>query len=168
MKLKILIMVVLSLALFSCKGAEPTDIGVRDGQLHDCPGSPNCVSSFTSDNTKYAEPISVNPHLSVAQAMQVTKDTLLAMPRVTLREEQGNYFWLEYRTRLGFVDDVELLYDPQQHQFYFRSASRVGYSDLGMNRRRYNQIKSALQGAYHAQIENSDSAKSDTSNTSLR
>ena len=47
---------------------------------------------------------------------------------------------------IGFVDDVEFLLDPANKQLHFRSASRVGYSDLGANKRRMNKILSGLRG----------------------
>ncbi|WP_428561814.1 MAG: DUF1499 domain-containing protein [Solidesulfovibrio sp. DCME] len=46
--------------------------------------------------------------------------------------------------RFGFVDDIEFLYDPAAGLLHARSASRVGYSDFGANRRRLEAIYRAL------------------------
>ncbi len=161
MKLKILLLVALSLALLSCKWAEPENIGVRDGELHGCPASPNCVSSFAEQGSKYAAPILINPDLDQQQAMSIAKETLLAMPNVKLRREKDNYLWLEFSTKVGFVDDVELLYDPERHRFYVRSASRMGYYDFRVNRKRYDMIKNKLQGAFDENTEKADFSNMD-------
>jgi uncharacterized protein (DUF1499 family) len=43
-----------------------------------------------------------------------------------------------------FVDDVEFLIDPGQRRIQVRSASRIGYSDFGVNRRRVERIRQAF------------------------
>ena len=60
--------------------------------------------------------------------------------------EQGNYLYAEFTTRLmGFVDDVEFLADPATGIVQVRSASRLGKSDLGVNRKRIEAIRLAVQ-----------------------
>lgn len=55
---------------------------------------------------------------------------------------EGGYAHYEFRTALwGFIDDVEWLVDPAASVIQVRSASRVGYSDLGTNRRRIEEIR---------------------------
>ena len=58
---------------------------------------------------------------------------------------EDNYLHFEFRSAFfGFVDDVEFLIDPEDHIIHFRSASRAGYSDLGVNRRRMEQLRKAF------------------------
>ena len=61
-------------------------------------------------------------------------------PRATIIEETGQYMHVEFRSRIfGFVDDVEFLVDDRVIQV--RSASRVGRSDLGVNRKRIEALR---------------------------
>jgi uncharacterized protein (DUF1499 family) len=70
-------------------------------------------------------------------AMHAVRLTLESMPRMRIITEQANYLRAEARSQfLRFVDDVEFLFDSQSQRIHFRSASRIGYSDLGANRRR--------------------------------
>jgi uncharacterized protein (DUF1499 family) len=62
-----------------------------------------------------------------------------------VREESG-YLRVEFRTRFGFVDDGEFLLDPDGGCIHVRSASRLGYSDLGKNRSRIEEIRSRFAG----------------------
>jgi uncharacterized protein (DUF1499 family) len=49
----------------------------------------------------------------------------------------------------GFIDDVELRIDSQQHLIHFRSAARIGHSDFGINQKRADALKQTL----HQQLE---------------
>ena len=70
------------------------------------------------------------------------------MPRTRIAEDDGYYVHAEFRSRVfRFVDDVEFLLDDATGQIYFRSASRVGRSDLGVNRRRMEAIRDAFASA---------------------
>jgi uncharacterized protein (DUF1499 family) len=73
------------------------------------------------------------------------RSVVAAQPGARLAAERDNYLHFEFTTRwLGFVDDVEFLLDPQAGSIHFRSASRLGYSDLGVNRRRMEAIRQAF------------------------
>ncbi|MCB1669705.1 MAG: DUF1499 domain-containing protein [Gammaproteobacteria bacterium] len=123
--------------LSACAGEPPQNIGNLDGRLADCPDSPNCVCSFESRESHYVAPLDA----SLAQVQQV----LLALPEARIVSQQGNYLYAEFTSRLmGFVDDVEFLYDPDAGVTHVRSASRLGYSDLGVNRSRIESIRNRL------------------------
>ena len=78
--------------------------------------------------------------------MQEGMISLSQMPRTTLVTENQNYLHFECRSRLfRFVDDLEFLIDPDARVIQVRSASRVGYSDLGVNRARVNQVRVAFE-----------------------
>jgi uncharacterized protein (DUF1499 family) len=71
-----------------------------------------------------------------------------AMPRTTLVAEEEHYLHFEFRSQVfGFVDDVEFVFDDEALLIQFRSASRTGYSDFGVNRRRMTTISEAYQRA---------------------
>lgn len=69
------------------------------------------------------------------------------MPRMKLVEEDEAYLHYEFSSLLlRFVDDVELIFDDETKTIHFRSASRTGYGDLGVNRRRMETIRSLIEG----------------------
>jgi uncharacterized protein (DUF1499 family) len=112
-------------------------------QLPTCPDTPNCVSSQTSDTAHFIAPIAFTG--SAAGALQRLKSVLAAEPRTTIKAEQGAYLHAEVRSLVfRFVDDIEFLLDTEQHIIHVRSASRSGYSDLGVNRRRVERIRKAF------------------------
>ncbi len=68
-----------------------------------------------------------------------------AMPRTTIVDSTDNYLYAEFASKLmGFVDDVEFYLDPAESVIQVRSASRLGESDLGVNRKRLEEIRAAL------------------------
>lgn len=123
----------------------PADLGVHNGKLAPCPSRPNCVSSQAdpSDQVHFLPPIPYAGELSQIHAR--LRQVLMAQPRVTIRRDEPGYLHAEFKSKLfGFVDDVEFLLDPRTGQIHFRSASRVGYSDLGANRARIEAIRRQL------------------------
>jgi uncharacterized protein (DUF1499 family) len=130
----------LVLFLFSgCSGIGPSNLGVKDNRLSPCPSSPNCVSSQSEDEKHKIDPILFNS--TPAEAMDRLKKVIQGMARATIVRETPEYLHVEFRTLLGFVDDGEFFVDGSQKVIHFRSASRVGYWDLGVNRRRAESIR---------------------------
>lgn len=75
------------------------------------------------------------------------KTTVAGLPRTKLIEEDDTYLHYECTSLfLRFVDDVEFVFDDEAKLIHFRSASRTGYGDLGVNRRRMEDIRSRLDG----------------------
>jgi uncharacterized protein (DUF1499 family) len=69
---------------------------------------------------------------------------ITAMPRARIVTSDDNYLHAEFTSALfRFVDDVEFFLDREQRVIHFRSASRVGKSDLGVNRQRMQVIATA-------------------------
>jgi uncharacterized protein (DUF1499 family) len=123
--------------LSACAGEPPQNIGVRDGRLTACPESPNCVSSFESSEQHSIAPLNAN----LAQIQQV----LLTLDEANIVQQSSNYLYAEFTSSLmGYVDDVEFLYDAASNQTHVRSASRLGYSDMGANRKRIEAIRAQL------------------------
>lgn len=123
--------------LSACAGEPPANLGVQDGRLTPCPESPNCVSSYATDETHGIAPLNAN--LSAIEAVLVEQE------RTNIVRQDGNYLYAEFTSAImGFVDDVEFLHDPASGITHVRSASRLGYSDLGANRERIEAIRSAL------------------------
>jgi len=123
--------------LTACAGEPPQNIGIRDGSLTACPESPNCVSSY--ENSEEHSIAALDADLT--QIQQV----LLAMDEANIVEQSSNYLYAEFTSSLmGYVDDVEFLFDAANNTTQVRSASRVGYSDMGANRKRIEAIRSQL------------------------
>ena len=84
---------------------------------------------------------------SVEDARQRLLNIVQAFPRVTVVENSGNYLKLEVRSAIfSFVDDVEFEFDDVAKLIHFRSASRLGYYDFGVNRRRMETIIREFSG----------------------
>jgi uncharacterized protein (DUF1499 family) len=91
-------------------------------------------------------PLSYRGDRGASQALVLA--IIRAMPRATLVTVEDHYLHVEFRSRLfGFVDDVEFAFDDDMAAIHFRSASRTGYSDLGVNRKRMNNIAEAYRRA---------------------
>jgi uncharacterized protein (DUF1499 family) len=75
-------------------------------------------------------------------AIATLKQIVLSMDRTTIVQEAGDYLYAEFKSKLmGFVDDVEFYVDRAANVVQVRSASRVGRSDLGVNRQRIDAIR---------------------------
>ncbi len=141
---RILLMIVLScLFLFGVRmtSKPPSNLGVHNGKLTECPSSPNCVASSTNSESHRMEPISFSGTSS--EATEKLKQTIQQVfSRANLVQEKPGYLRYEFTSLIfRFVDDVEFFVDDEAKQIDFRSASRVGHSDMGVNRRRMNKIK---------------------------
>lgn len=124
--------------LLGCAGERPTTLGVVDGRLGTCPDSPNCVSSFETRESHRIAPLPAT--------MARVRAALLAMPGAQIIREQDQYLYAEFTSSLmGFVDDVEFL--ELAGSTHVRSASRLGKSDLGVNRKRIEALRAALADA---------------------
>ncbi|MEM9538959.1 MAG: DUF1499 domain-containing protein [Cyanobacteria bacterium P01_E01_bin.42] len=119
-------------------GKRPANIGVTNGKLAACPGTPNCVSS---QSTKSQEKVNPLPMVSIAKLRQVVE----SMEFTKIVKETDNYLYAEFRSKLmGFIDDVEFYRDTNANIVHVRSASRLGKSDLGVNRKRVEEIRAKL------------------------
>ncbi|WP_413172334.1 DUF1499 domain-containing protein [Anabaena azotica] len=121
-------------------GTRPNNLGVRDGRLAPCPPSPNCVSSQASDSIHQIAPLSFTS--TSEQALSKLKSIIQSLPRTKIITETEDYLYAEFKTALmGFVDDVEFYLDSNAKLIHVRSASRLGYGDLGVNRQRIETIR---------------------------
>lgn len=134
------------LALLSITGSMPTNLGLTGGKLAACPDSPNCVSSAATDPRHAIAPFALDR--SPGAAKEELKHAAAKLPRAKLITEQQNYLHYEFRSLLfRFVDDVEFHLDDAMKTIHVRSASRVGHSDFGVNRRRVETIRALLPEA---------------------
>ena len=108
--------------------------------LKPCPSTPNCVSTQATDDTHRIEPFPYQG--SSADAMARLAAVVEAIPRAKIVERGPHILRAEFRTRIfRFVDDAVFVPDETRNTIEFRSASRLGRSDLGVNRRRMEGIR---------------------------
>ncbi len=123
----------------SSKSGQPP--GLVSGRLAPCPAKPNCVSSEPGEDADHQiaplDYAGTNPQEAWAKIQQVITEL---GGEVTVANDA--YLAATFTSFLfRFVDDVECRLDPAKGQIQIRSASRVGHSDLGVNRKRTEAIR---------------------------
>ncbi len=124
-------------------GSQPNNIGIINNQLASCPLSPNCVSNFSQDAEHYIAPISYNsPKKDTLEKLTQVINSLERTKIITVKD---NYLYVQFNSFLmGYVDDVEFLLDESKKVINVRSASRIGESDLGVNKQRIETIRKQI------------------------
>ncbi len=117
--------------------------GQKGGRVSGCPGTPNCISSEGPDEAHRIAPLTAGP--AIEGVFDCLRAIVSGMDRVTILEADQENIRAEFRTLLGFVDDVEFRFDRENGAILMRSASRVGYWDFGVNRRRLEEIRKRFE-----------------------
>lgn len=144
--LSVVITAVLTIQFFGIlEGRPPETLGLKNNGLLECPKKQNCV--YTNSNFLEFR-ISPLPFNSTAnESIKKIRDVILDIKGAKLITENPDYIHVEFKSSiLGFVDDLEIYCDPSKQQCLVRSASRMGYSDFGVNRTRVEKIRELLQG----------------------
>ena len=124
-------------------GRRPGNLGWHHGALAPCPNKPNCVNSMATDERHAIAPLTFTGDPDAA--LRTLQAVVLALPGTRVITYEAEYLAVECTSQLlGFVDDVEFALDRQAKRIQVRSASRLGYSDLGVNRARIETIRSAF------------------------
>ena len=136
-RMKIVAFFLIVISAVGCSGHAPNS--TTPGKLSPCPDSPNCVS------TKGSAPDHAMPPLPYVGSGRESMDRLIRIIRemkgATIVTAAPSYLHVEFRSALfRFVDDVEFVLDDSARLVHFRSASRTGYYDFGVNRRRMKTI----------------------------
>jgi len=135
------LLLVLSFAVLSCTSQRRGKPGLVEGRLSPCPGSPNCVSS-EEEGSSQIDPLSFKG--TPEQAWDCLRGAVVNGGG-KIEEDASPYLWATFRTKLfRFVDDIEFRMDVASQIVHVRSASRVGYSDLGANRKRVETLRSSF------------------------
>ncbi len=120
------------------------ELGLIAGRLRPCGAKPNAVCSQDPSSGHAIEPLAFLG--SQDEGIAKLKEILQAHPRTRIIVEGDAYLHAECKSALfGFVDDVEFLVDENAHLIHVRSASRQGYSDMGVNRKRVESFRAAFQ-----------------------
>lgn len=141
--LVIFLILTVILILPTATWAESSDVGVDHSHLSACPPSPNCVVSQDADPKHAIDPIVY--HVDRDTARETLLKVLTVVPRTEVIEQTDNYIHALSKSRIfKFTDDVEFYFPTNESVIHMRSASRIGESDLGVNRRRLEQIRLAM------------------------
>ena len=128
------------MSLFKLSGKRPSHLGVQDGKLKECPDKPNCVCSQSDKAYSRIQPLSIPK-----EGLSDLRKIIHSMQRTQIIQEEENYLYAEFTSALmGYVDDVEFYLHQEEGVIHVRSASRLGHSDLGQNRKRIEAIREAL------------------------
>lgn len=119
----------------------PTTLGLDDGKLAPLPDTPNAISSQTDDSSRRVTAFPFRENMELTQIC--LKKAIAAYGSYHFVTEDPTYWHVVFSTKIGFKDDVEFYFDQNSGLVQFRSASRSGYSDMGLNRKRYNALFSS-------------------------
>ncbi len=125
----------------------PKEIGVKEGKLAPNKPSPNGVSTQMEDEYHKIDPIPFK------ETLQATHDKIVeaikAYPRTKIVKDnlEDKYLYANFMSKSwGFIDDVEFYFDEDNQVVQFRSQSRIGYGDMGENRKRMEWIRAFYEG----------------------
>ena len=126
------LLLTLTLALFHWVGPVPADLGVRSGALSPCASPAHCARADWAVTDPQA-------------ALNALVPVIEAMPRTEIVEQSDGYLHATATSAFfGFVDDLELYADSATGVLQARSVSRLGDSDLGVNRQRLTDLQQEL------------------------
>jgi uncharacterized protein (DUF1499 family) len=112
-------------------------------EIKTCPDSPNCVSTMVSSTKHRMDPWAYSGEKEAL--MKTVKDKVLSEHRVELKDSGVDYFHFVFTTPfMRFKDDVWMYFDDTNKKVHFKSASRLGYSDMGLNKKRMKRLKSLI------------------------
>ena len=137
------VVIMMSITLFSCAGQTPKDIGVFNNKFSPCPESPNCVSSDANDKDHFIQVFKLNQ--SLENNWKNIFDMVSSLSRTKIISFNEQYIHAECSSAIfGFVDDLQLHLRKKDEIVAVKSASRLGYSDFGVNRRRVTDLRELL------------------------
>src|SRR6056297_1329597 len=139
----------ISISLYWLSKNQPTtaevDLGIDNGQVAACPSTPNCVSTQAEpqDETHYVEPVPFKG--TREELLAFLQDWINTQERAEVISHSDNYLHAVFASKtFGFKDDFEVFIPDGSKLVHIRSAARVGRSDLGVNRERYQTFRKLI------------------------
>ena len=130
--------------LWGCSGSPAERHNSESSGFLDCPDTPNCLSSLAKNPKYRVEPFRLKKDPKTS--WDIVKKTVELLPRTKVVSADNSDIHAECRSLIfRFVDDLTLHLTPSNGIIHLRSASRIGYSDLGVNRRRVETLRKKLQ-----------------------
>jgi len=139
--LTVLVLIVAFAALLTFQNLKvPTHLGLKDGQLAPMPTKPNAVSSQTDVADKKVEPLPFKA--TPEETVGVVNAVLAQLGGNEIQVQESHYIYSVFTTpKMRYHDDVEIYLDNEAQLVHFRSQSRAGHSDMGVNRKRYDAFR---------------------------
>jgi uncharacterized protein (DUF1499 family) len=136
----IIVLIILAGIVIFIQNTKPHIVlGLENGKLHEIPNKKNAVSTDTSFSDKRITPMPFKENPEDTKA--ALKKALDSYGGIAIMKEENNYIYAIATTPgMKFHDDMEIHFDEADRMIHFRSASRAGYSDMGLNRQRYDKI----------------------------
>lgn len=125
--------------LVGCLSRELPELGISHGKLRSCPNRPNCICSDFENHESQVEPL-----VFTGDVENAWNNARAAVQDIggKIRKETNSYLWATFTSRVfRFVDDLELRLDSTHRIIHVRSASRVGYLDFGVNKKRVQNLR---------------------------
>jgi uncharacterized protein (DUF1499 family) len=129
-------------ALCACAGAKPVALGIRYDRLAPCSTAPNCVSSDSLDPSHRVPAFELR--VPPDEAWPAACEAVAHLPHTRIVAVDEVYLHAEATRALDAVDDLELHLQADRGQIAVRSGARSGYTDLGANRRRVEELRAEL------------------------
>ena len=140
----VVVLLFASMAVQGWLSHRPPALGLQNGRLRNCPASPNCVSSDAPPGEHFVAPLAKPPGETAPLA--AVQAVIESTPRARVVALNDGYLRAEFESLIfRFVDDLEVQWRPERQELAVRSASRVGYWDLGVNRRRVERLRQQLR-----------------------
>lgn len=140
MKTFLTVLILIICFVFIKNNITPKNLGVKDGKLAKMPNSPNAISSQTNIKSKKVEALEFSGDLEATRTKIIKVINNYEGTNIIINEK--NYIYAVFTTGgMKFKDDVEFYFDEDSNLIHYRSASRVGYSDMGLNKKRFNEIQ---------------------------
>ena len=131
--------------LTGCRQTDSATPGLTDGKLRPCPDKYSCVCTQDTAERHRIEPLRYTGTQEEAREKLLT--VVRHMAQSTIVKADADYIHVEFRSAFfEFVDDVEFLFDDVAKLIHFRSASRTGYYDFNVNRKRMEEIRKRFMG----------------------
>ena len=110
--------------------------------------------SFINPSSSLASHIELKPCIEISHCVreelnlevadspfEKVKSIVEKTPRTKIIETDGDYLHAEVTSRImKYVDDLEISFSPEKNNLTFRSESRVGEGDFGVNRKRVDLL----------------------------
>lgn len=142
-KLKVMWPTIISVFFFT--GEKMCALGLSNGKLSACKGAWNCaITQEVDKETPTDNPLyyTMNHH----EAFEQLKKIILDFPRADIISQTDEYIHATFTSKFfRFIDDIECYLPKNKKVIHFRSASRSGFYDFGVNKNRINSIKKTFQ-----------------------
>ncbi len=134
-----LVIILLGVRLYMQNQKPQVELGVENGKFKEISTKPNGVSTQTSQEEKRVAPLALKENVEASKVAM--KKAFAAYEGIEIKEETSHYIYAVATTgKMKFHDDIEVYFDENANHVGYRSASRAGYSDMGLNKTRYEAI----------------------------